>query len=217
MKRILLIVIVCSAMLSLGIAMQNSGVAKAITPEQDLSQLGDVFLLAFFNNVATFFVCNPSTGEMEALNSFPGILDVDTFVAAIDPEHQHYFHPAFDNSGTKRLLKIDIRTGELVAQPLFSTNLATLQYHSADDHLYGVAFDSELGSGALIKIDPTTFVQSKLALPEVRGIYLGVSALSTGTSHYFFVGYDQSETFLSCQPSNPRDCEHIPYLLDWPF
>lgn len=153
-----------------------------------------IFSTVFYDSVTAFVKCNPNRGEVVVLNTFPSINGVSAFVASIDPEHSRYFQPVIDNSFTERLLIINTLTGEILADPPFSTTLSALQYNSRNNYLYGTAYDFDLRSTVLIRIDPDTMEQTVvLALPEVIGVLSGVSALDIEHNQYFFVGRADGE------------------------
>ena len=161
---------------------------------QAISTMTSIFSLVFYDNTTAFAVCDPNTGEIIILNLFPNIESVSAFVAAVDPKHHRYFQPVIDNSFIDRLLIIDTLTGEMLADPPFSTILSSLQYDLKNDYLYGTAYDSDLMSNVLIRIDPSTLEQTTIiTLPEVIGILAGVSTLDIEHNHYFFVGRADSK------------------------
>jgi hypothetical protein len=198
MKRVdFLVLIMIGLLLSIKVTtLSSAGTSLTIkateTSKLDVSfasQAISIFSLVFYNNTIAFVVCDPNTGEMVILNSFPNIESVSAFVAAVDPEHHRYFQPVTDNSSTNRLLIIHTLTGEMLAAPPFSTNLSSLQYDLKSDYLYGTAYDFGLMSNVLIKVDPSTLEQTTIiTFPEVDGILAGVSALDIEHDHYFFVG-----------------------------
>lgn len=164
-----------------------STISQNVQPPS-LALKGRIFSLGFFNNITTSFVINPVTGEMTPISTFPNIDSVSAFVAAIDTNHR-FFQPVIDTSFTPRLLIIDTTTGELIDQPPFYTNLSSVEFDPVDNFLYGVNYDNDLSLNTFIKLDPYTFDQTILDnLPEIQGIFPGVSDLDSVTGCYFFIG-----------------------------
>lgn len=123
------------------------------------------------NNLYYYVKLDAATGLKTNINPLPNITAfVGGDVSAINPDSNYYHFAGIANS-SYRFYTLDLTTGAIIYNPVYSGIYAGVEYNCADSALYGIEVVNN--SYFFVKIDPVTGLSA--AISQVTGItgYVG--------------------------------------------
>lgn len=145
-----------------------------------------------------FISINPQNGEVIKIQSLANVHLIQMDYSALDHLNDRYYFMGIDDNNDARLYTIDINTGSIIFDPLFSSNelnggVNELEVNPWRGTLYSLHYDQVESLEYFVQINPETASVTKLgSLPSIQFIQSGFSAINTLNGEYYFYGIDEN-------------------------
>lgn len=194
-----------------GLNLQNGGIQTAVNfPPSNIN--GNIIEMHYhpfngllyalhwdFEEEMEYFISiNPQNGEVIKIQSLADVHLIQMDYSALDHLSDHYYFMGIDYNNDARLYTIDINTGAIIFDPLFSSNeinggVNELEVNPWRGTLYSLHYDQAESMEYFVQINPETASVTKLgSLPGIQFIQSGFSAINTLDGEYYFYGIDEN-------------------------
>lgn len=148
-----------------------------------------IYALYDDNDDYNLITLNTSTGAKTIIGNIPGVDGHFGGMFSLNPDSNTYVFQAVQST-TYNLLNVDLATGAIKHQNLFSHNTKGMEYSCATDSIYCLIEDQQSGAYFLAHINPITGSLVLLdSLDGVDGMVQETHSIDPSNGQYTFMGF----------------------------